>query len=92
LQDPSRAPNRLILSRRTAKEKGEPHEPGKRVLRKYALGTFAPSNFQPSDMRDLADDPEHLFTRAEIWGITLLVVGAVLALIGIGAAEGLLMR
>jgi hypothetical protein len=40
-------------------------------------------------MRDLADDPEHFFTRAEVWRITLLVVGAVLALIGAGADEGL---
>lgn len=64
----------------------------KRVLRKYSLGMVPPPNFQPSDMRDLADDPEHLFTRAEVWRITLLVVGAVLALIGAGAAEGLLMR
>jgi hypothetical protein len=44
------------------------------------------------DMRDPADDPEHLFTRGEVWRIALLVVGAVLALIGTGAAEGLLMR
>jgi hypothetical protein len=43
-------------------------------------------------MRDLADDPEHLFTRAEVWVIALLVIGAVLALIGIGAAEGLPVR
>jgi hypothetical protein len=40
----------------------------------------------------LVDDPEHLFTRAEVWRIALLVIGAVLALIAIGAAEGLLIR
>jgi hypothetical protein len=49
-------------------------------------------NLQRSDMRDLADDPEHLFTRAEVWRINLLVVGAALVLIGTGAAEGLLTR